>query len=223
MGKISPNPLNKPKLKIKKMRNTHNKRDTKKFRKSLNTKQKSIMNKTIKNREMVKEVSDYSLGVNVNDKRAIYLRVNSDGENILQSFFVYDDVIVNELKRHNKKNKVSFQSSFDVLLEDILPQSISFIQNRLNIGLNNPLDVQKHIIGQLMYGVGSLTIANEYWNVWGSSKDMVFNISIEIDSDGFIGINSLKNSPGYSSFICNKGIESKYNEVKDKLNLVSYS
>jgi hypothetical protein len=40
------------------MKKTQNKRDTKKFRKSLKNKQRSIMNKTIKNGEMVKEVTN---------------------------------------------------------------------------------------------------------------------------------------------------------------------
>jgi hypothetical protein len=167
--------------------------------------------------------SQNTLGNNVNEKRAIYLKVKSDGKNMLQSFFVYNDAIINELKNHNKKNKVSSQSSVDTLLENILPQSIAFIQNRLNIGSSNPMDVEKHIVGQLMYALGSLTMANEYWNVWGSSKDMVFTISIDIDSDGFVGINSIKGSDGFAAFICNKGIENLYNNVKGKLNLVSHS
>lgn len=161
---------------------------------------------------------------NLDKKRAIYLTVKSDGKDLLQSFFVYNDSATTEIKTHNQKYNVTSQSSVDTLVDkDILSQSIALVQDRLDIGSTSPEEVQKQIVSQLMYSVGSIILSNEYWSVWGETKDIVFNLSIDIDTDGFFGVNQFKGSPEHQIFNSRKGVESVYNEVKSELNLVSFS
>jgi hypothetical protein len=93
----------------------------------------------------------------------------------------------------------------------------------LDFGDTNPTEVQNKIVGEMMYGLGSMCLSNPYWSIWGETKDSVLDLNITIDSDGFIGVNSLKNSPGHQKFIMNKGIQRKYEECKSELNLISFS
>jgi hypothetical protein len=161
---------------------------------------------------------------NLDKKRAIHLTVKSDGKDLLQSFFVYNESATNELKEHNKKYKVTAQTSVDTFLDkNILSQSIALVQDRLDIGSTSPADAQKQIVSQLMYSVGSIVLSNEYFSIWGETKDIVFNLSIDIDTDGFFGVNQFKDSPEHQIFNCRKGVENAYNEVKSELNLVSFS
>jgi len=160
----------------------------------------------------------------LNKKRAIHLTVKSDDKVILQSFFVYSDIATNEIKKHMKKYKVTAQSSVDTLLDkDILSTAIALVQDRLDIGSTSPEEAQKQIVSQLMYSVGTIILSNEYFSTWGETKDIVFNLSIDIDNDGYLGVNQIKGNPEHQLMICRKGVESVYNEVKSELNLVSFS
>ena len=169
------------------------------------------------------KIAPNSIGDNLTKKRAINFTLKSDGKDTMKSFFVYSNELISELKQHNKKTKTTSQSSVDIFLENILPQGLAFVQDRLNIGNANPLEVQKKIVGELMYGLGSICMANPYWSMWGSLNDSVFNIDIDIDEDGFVGVNQLKSNPEHQTFVMRKGIETMYNEVKNDMNLVSYS
>ena len=160
----------------------------------------------------------------LNKKRAIHLTVKSDGKDLLQSFFVYNESATTEIKTHNQKYNVTSQSSIDTLMDnDILSQSIAYVQDRLDIGSMSPEEAQKQIVSQLMYSVGSIILSNEYWRVWGETKDIVFILSIDIDTDGFFGVNQFKGGPNYQIFNSRKGVESVYNKVKSELNFVSFS
>lgn len=169
------------------------------------------------------KIAPNSIGDNLTKKRAINFTLKSDGKDTMKSFFVYSNELISELKQHNKKTKTTSQSSVDIFLENILPQGLAFVQDRLNIGNANPLEVQKKIVGELMYGLGSICMANPYWSMWGSLNDSVLNIDIDIDEDGFVGVNQLKSNPEHQTFVMRKGIETMYNEVKNDMNLVSYS
>ena len=195
-----------------------NKRNIKKNRKKLQQKNRKQPTLTVNKAP----TSSIGIGPNSNSKRAIDFTFKTDGKTKLRSFTVYDNKIIKELTSHNKTNKVTSQSSVDIFLERILPTASAFVDNRLDIGNNNPNDVQKNIVGELMYGLGSIMISIPYWNVWSTSEDMVFKLNIDIDSDGFIGVNSYRNTEG-QVFTAQKGIERTYNEVKNELNLISYS
>ena len=196
-----------------------NKRNIKSNRKAIKAKAKTAVENF-----KVKEapIASKAIGSNPNSKRAIDFTLEMDGETKLRSFTVYNDGLIKELVTHNKSNKVTSQSSVDTFLEHILPNASAFVDDRLDIGNTNPNDVQKHIVGELMYGLGSIMLSNEYWSVWATGEDIVFNLKITIDSDGFIGVNSFRNTEG-QVFNLRKGIETAYNEVKKELNLISYS
>jgi len=198
-----------------------NKRNTKKFKKKRN--KANSVNGKLQRENTKSKIAPNSIGDNLTKKRAINFTLKSDGKDTMKSFFVYSNELISELKQHNKKTKTTSQSSVDIFLENILPQGLAFVQDRLNIGNANPLEVQKKIVGELMYGLGSICMANPYWSVWGSMTDCVFDINIDIDEDGYVGVNQIKGNSEHQTFMLRKGIQSKYTEIKNDLNLVSFS
>jgi hypothetical protein len=167
--------------------------------------------------------SPQSLGPDLSKKRAISFTFKSDNETLLKSFTIYSDQLIGEIKSHNKTNKVTSQSSVDLFLKDILPEAYALVDNRLDIGSSNPAEVERKVVGNLLYGLGSIMLSNQYWKAaWSKANDAIFDLTITVDSDGFVGVNSYRGSE-YQVVSMSKGIQSFYDSIKGEVNLISIS
>ena len=160
--------------------------------------------------------------------RAIHFEVEVEGKSILNSLFVYTDKQINYLMNYNKNDEVTEESSYTILMDEILPQCLAFIDNRLEFDSTKMSkdDVKNELTVQLMMAVGSHTLANEYCAVLATVNDAVFNLKIAILSNGEVeinGYNPYKGVKGYQALMLNKGINNLFNQVKNKINFPSKS
>ena len=164
----------------------------------------------------------------VEGTRAIHFEVEVEGKSILNSLFVYRDKQINYLMDYNLNDEVTEESSYTILMHEILPECLAFIDNRLEFDSTKMSkdDVKNKLAVQLMMAVGSHTLANEYRAVWATMNDVVFNLKIAILSNGEVeinGYNPFKGVEGYQAVIMTKGINNFFNQVKNKINFPSKS